>query len=50
MVSCTNRTHISATGKSPGLTLRELKTYNIGITMIMSALQYLQIDMYWSQK
>ena len=49
MVSCTNRTHILETGKSLGLTLRELKTY-IGITMIMSALQYPQIDMYWSQK
>lgn len=32
-----------------GLTLRELKIY-IGITMIMSALQYPQIDMYWSEK
>ncbi|CAH0723011.1 unnamed protein product, partial [Brenthis ino] len=49
IVNCTNRTHILETGKSMELTLRELKIY-IGITMIMSALQYPQIDMYWSEK
>ncbi|XP_060810192.1 uncharacterized protein LOC132904279 [Amyelois transitella] len=37
IVDCTNRTHVLETGKSMGLTLKELKVY-IGITMIMSAL------------
>ncbi|GBP69402.1 hypothetical protein EVAR_54821_1 [Eumeta japonica] len=49
IVNATNRTHILETGKSLGLTLKELKTY-LGITMLMSALQYPQIDMYWSAK
>ncbi|XP_045456191.1 piggyBac transposable element-derived protein 3-like [Melitaea cinxia] len=49
IVENTNRTHILETGKSLGLTLKELKIY-LGITMIMSALQYPQIDMYWSPK
>lgn len=49
IVDCTNRTAVLLKGRSLGLTVKELKVY-IGITMIMAALQYPQIDMYWSRK
>ncbi|GBP98272.1 hypothetical protein EVAR_98954_1 [Eumeta japonica] len=47
--TCTNRKRVLETGKSMRLTLKELKVY-IDIIMIMSALHYPQISMYWSKK
>lgn len=49
MVDCTNRTHILLKRKTLGLTVKELKVF-LGINFIMSALQYPQINMYWSEK
>lgn len=49
IVECTNRTEVLLKGKTLGLTKKELMVY-FGITMVMSALQYPKIDMYWMQK
>lgn len=45
----TNRSAILKTGKSLGLTLKELKVF-LGINFVMSCLNYPHIRMYWSKK
>lgn len=48
MVDKTNQTFVHSVGKSLQLTLEELKVW-IGITCIMSALQYPKIRMFWEK-
>lgn len=49
MVTKTNQTSILKTGKSIGLTNKECKIF-MGITMLMSCVNYPYIRMYWEQK